>query len=452
MSAPTRESPGSSPAGGDAPAGGLRVALGLFQTTMAGVGIILGAGIYVLVGVAAGEAGNALWIAFILAAVVALLTGLSYAELASLYPVDAAEVTYVERSFGRRVAFFVAYLAILAQVLTAAVVAMGFAGYLARLLGSEETAAIALVACAFFTLINFIGISLAAWLNVAFTLLEAGGLVVIIAIGAPELGRVDLLELQGGLQGLAHTAALVFFAYVGFEGIVKLSEETADAARTIPRAIILSIIISTALYVAVGATAVSAMDWRALAASSAPLADVAAAALGSGAFALLAIIALFSTANTILLCLVAGSRTLYGMADRAPWLRIFGRVHRRTQTPTWAIVAIGLMTAPFVLVRDLALIVEYGNFGIFVLYMLVNAALVDLRFRLPEAPRRFRVPGSVGRVPVLPVLGILTCLALLLSLRLEVLIGGALYTLVGAIIALAATRTAPSSTTPAGPS
>ena len=406
---------------------------------MAGVGIILGAGIYVLVGVAAGEAGNGVWMAFVIAAAVALLTGLSYAELASIFPVDSAEVTYVERSFGRRIALFTAYLTILAQVLMAAVVALGFAGYLVSLVGGSVVA-FAVGACALFTAINLVGVNVAAWLNVAFTLLEAGGLVLIIAIGAPQVGSVDLLEVAGGLPSLAHTAALVFFAFIGFEGIVKLAEETEAPTRTIPRAIVLSILISTALYIGVGVAAVSAMDWRVLGASTAPLADVAAAALGGGAFVLLGVIALFSTSNTILLCLLAGSRTLYGVAERAPWLRGLGRIHPKTRTPARAILVVGLLTAPLVALRDLPLIVEFSNFGIFVLYILVNLALIDLRRRWPDAPRRFRVPGAIAWVPVLPVLAIVSCVGMILSLRSDVVVGGLVYTGIGLALAFLVER------------
>ncbi len=419
----------------DEPAG-LRPSLGLFQATMAGVGIILGAGIYVLVGEAAGEAGGATWLAFVLAGGAALLTGLSYAELASLFAHDAGEVIYVEHAFGPRSALLVGIVALATQVLTAAVVALGFGAYLARITGAPVVP-LALAICAASSLVSFVGVGVAAWLNTAFTIIESAGLLIIIAIGLPSVGGADLLSTPAGAPGLLHGAALVFFAYIGFESVIKLAEETHEPTRTIPRAIVLSIAISTLLYIAVAVAAVSTLGWRELAASSAPLADVAAHALGGGALVLLAVIALFSTANTVLMSLLAASRGLYGLADRAPRLGAFARVHPRTRTPGRAIVAVALLAVPLVLARDLALIAELGNFSIFVMYALVDLAVIRLRLREPARPRGFRVPGSVAGVPVLPILALVALLALLVGLRVEVLLGGSLaLALVGGAVAL----------------
>ena len=281
----------------------LKRELGLFSVTVAGVGIILGAGIYALIGLAAGETGNTIWLSFLISAVVAAFTGLSYAELSSIFKDDSGEYDYVREGFGKKLAVFVSILVVLTGIVSAAVVALGFAGYLSSLISIKYLyAGIGIIVL--MTLLNYIGIKDSNRFNLIATSIEFLGLLIIIFLGFGNFGKVDLFEMPNGFYGVFKAGALVFFAYLGFETIVKLSDEVKNPQKTIPRAIIWSVIITTILYILVSIAAVSILPADKIAGSKSPLADVAASVFGNPAFIILAVIALFSTANTILLTLV----------------------------------------------------------------------------------------------------------------------------------------------------
>jgi APA family basic amino acid/polyamine antiporter len=218
----------------------LRRELGLLEVTISGVGIILGAGVYVLIGQSAGLAGNAVWLAFGIAAIMALFTGLSYAELSSLFPKAGAEYDYVSHAFNSRLAFVIGWLVFLSGVLAAATVALGFAGYFFALT-SVPLLVSAVVLLILLTLILAYGVRETAWVTVISTVIEISGLVIIIAIGLPHLGSVNYIEMPHGFHGLFAASALIFFAYQGFESMVKFSEETKTPETTIPKALIIAL-------------------------------------------------------------------------------------------------------------------------------------------------------------------------------------------------------------------
>ena len=409
--------------------------LGLAGVTLSGIGIILGAGIYALIGVAAGQAGNAVWLSFVISAVAALFTALSYAELASLFPRSGAEYEYTAAAISDFVGFIVGWLNILSGIIAAAAVALGFGGYFASLTGSSVLVPAA-VLVAGLTLVLLIGIRESAYVAGIFTLVEAGGLVLVIIAGIPFIGRVDYLEMPLGLPGVFTAAALVFFAFLGFEEMVKLSEETRDAERIIPRALILALAVCTILYILVCISAVSVLSWEELAASDAPFAAVAEAAWGERAAGALSVIALFATANTVLLMLLAASRISYGMARSGTLPRLLSWVHPGRRTPWIAVIAVAAGAVMFLFAGDIGFVANVSNFTIFVTFIMVNSAVILLRLTLPEKTRPFRVPGRIGKVPVTPVLGILSCAFLFVQLTFEVIVIGALLTIIGGIAAL----------------
>ena len=394
----------------------LKRSLGIVECTLMGVGVMLGAGIYALVGQAAMLAGNTVWISFLAASVVASFTGLSYAELSSFIPKAGGEYYYAGRAFGPCLAFLVTWLLLLGIAVCAATVAIGFAGYLNALVGTGEiwTASLLIVATA--ALLVY-GIKQSAWVAGFCTAMELLGLGIIIVVGLPRMGTIDYLfeTAAGGKTGMFAAAALVFFAYIGFEEIVQLAEETRDAPKNIPRAVLLSIAITTLLYVVVALSAISVLGWQKLGASKSPLADVAAVALGHRAFVVLSIIALFSTGNTVLILLMSAARLLYGMAEDGSLPRKLAKIHQSRQSPYVATLVVAAMAvAMIVTLRNIAIVANVTNFSLLSTFVIINAAVVVLRYREPNAHRPFRVPGSFGRLPVIPVLGILSSLFLLL--------------------------------------
>lgn len=383
---------------------GLKKELGLFSVTVAGVGIILGAGVYALIGIAAGQTGNSIWLSFLISAVVAGFTGLSYAELSSFFKGNAGEYDYCNASFGKSVAMLVSLLIIFTGVVSAAAVALGFAGYFNSIF-SWSYLGFAICVVLFTTFLNLWGISDSNKFNILATSIEFGGLVLIILFGIPYIGSVDLLELPNGFFGVLKAGALLFFAFMGFETIVKLSEETKDPQKTIPKAIILSLVISAILYILVSISAVSILSADRMAGSSSPLADVAAVPFGRSAFLLLAIIALFSTSNTVLLTLITTSRMVYGMGKEGSLPSIFSKVGKKRGTPYVSVIFIGLLTLLLVFFQDLGFVADLTTVLLFGTFVLINLSVIVLRYK-DKRKRKFKIPLNIGKFPVLALLGV----------------------------------------------
>ena len=419
--------------------GELSRSLGLAEVTLSGIGIILGAGIYALIGTAAAGAGNAVWLSFAISAVVALFTAFSYAELSSMFPKAGAEYEYTVAAVGEFVAFVVGWLIIFSGIVGAAAVSLGFAGYLGGLLSVPRLPS-AIVLIIILSAILILGIRESALVAGLFTLIEGGGLVLVIIAGLPYLGKVDYFEMPLGAAGVFTSAALVFFAYMGFEEMVKFSEETTEPERTVPKALMLALAVCTVLYILVCVSAVSVVGWEGLAASEAPFAEVATAAWGPAGALALSVIALFATANTVLLMLLAASRISYGMARSGTLPRPLSRVHLTRRTPWVAIVVVGIGAFLFLFSGDIGFVANVSNFTLFVTFIVVNAAVIILRFQDPGRTRPFRVPGRIGMLPVLPVFGIASCFFLFVQLTPEVIGIGAVLTIIGGIAALYAGR------------
>jgi APA family basic amino acid/polyamine antiporter len=393
----------------------LRRDLGLFEVAVYGVGLILGAGIYAVLGEAAGVAGEALPLSFVVAAVVASFTGLSYAELASRFPKGEGDYVYVREAFGnKRLAEVVAFLRVFVGAVSAAAVALAFAGYLETFV-QAPTVPVAGGLVVLASVINFWGIDVSAKLNLLFTVAEVAGLAIVIWLGRTTWGTVAVFEAPFGVPGVVEGAFLAFFAYLGFGSIVNVAEETENPTRTIPRAILLAIGITTVFYVLVALSAVGVVDWQTLGDSASPLSLVAGAAGGTAAAALVGAIALTSTANTVLILLVSTSRLVYGVSksEYRSFPSLFARIHTDRRTPYLAIALTGGVTVPFTLLRDLGQVAGLANGGLLVVFVLINSALLKLRFDAPDARAGFTAPLTVGRLSITALAGLCSSLGLL---------------------------------------
>jgi len=408
--------------------------IGLIEATMYGVGIILGAGVYALIGKAAGLAGNAVWLAFLVAAIVSSFTGLSYAELSSMIPKAGAEYHYVKEATGSTLlGFLVGWIETVADVMGAAAVALGFAGYLRGTFGLPIVPS-ALGLIAVLSVINFLGLRESSRINILFTLVEVAGILLIILLGVKFVGRVDYFEFSPlGFRGVFGAAALIFFAYLGFEDLANIAEETRNAERNTPLALILSIIITAVLYVLVAISVTSLADWGSLASSDAPLAYAASQVLGETGFTVMSFIALFATANTVLILLIVGSRQIYGISRDGSLPGILSRLHTSRGTPWISIAVTGLLAMLCVLVGDLGLVASITDFAAFFAFGLVNLSLILLRYKLPHKKRPFKVPLNIGKFPLIAFLGLLSCIALATSLDLDAILFGSLIIALGAI-------------------
>ena len=411
----------------------LRRDLNLFQAISCGIGIIVGAGIYVLLGPAAALAGNAVWISFIISALLALFTGLSYAELNSLFPKDSGEYTYVKKTFNKKLAFLIGYTIFLGGSISAATVSLGFAGYLSSLINYNLVLLASLLLISM-TIINLFSTKDLSYLNVLLTALQIIGLIFIVIMSLKYFGSVNYLESPKGIKGIFNASSLIFFAYIGFESLVKLSEETKNPKKIIPIALISSIIFATILYILVAISAISTLGYEVLSKSKAPLTDVISKSLGSEFSLIITIIALISTASTVLLILLATSRILYGISKDIKSLKIFTKISENTRTPYIALISVLVLSILFVLIGNIEIVASITNFTIYLTFFFVNLSLIILRYTKPNLKRKFRTPLNIKNFPITALLGLISSLIFILNLQLKIIFGGIVLILIGLIL------------------
>ncbi len=405
----------------------LKKNVNLISAIFYGVGIILGAGIYALIGEAAGIAGNSLWLSFLISALVSSFTGMSYMELVSMFPKAAAEYIYVKNAFDNNfIAFIIGWFTFSVSIIAASAVSLGFAGYFNVLAGTPIIpTAVALIVVASF--IGFLGIGESTKINVIFTLVEIIGLVIIIGIAlfSGRIGSVNYMEMPNGISGVLSTSALIFFAYIGFEDLANITEEVKDAKRNVPIALLASVLITTLVYILVSISVVSLADWRDLGVSDAPLALAASTVLGDSAFLIMSVIALFATANTVLICTIVGSRAIYGMSMDKSLPKILSNVHEKRGTPWMATLTVMIFSIIFVTIGNIKTVASVTDFGVFLIFIFVNLSAIILRYKSPKLKRMFKAPLNIGKFPLIPFFGVLSSLLLVTHLSLESIVIGA---------------------------
>ena len=400
--------------------------LGLPQVTMSGVAVIIGAGIFVLLGPATREAGGAVWLSFVFAGALSALTAFSYMELASMFPKAGSEHEFASQVFSRWVAVVVGWSMTAALVVAAATVSLGFGRYLNEFVSVDERLAAA-VLLLIMAVVSYLGMERAAWLVILLALVEIGSLIAVIVIGVPSVGNHDLLS--GSFTGVLSAAGLVFFAFIGFDEVITLAEETRDPTWTVPRALLLALGISTLLYVGVAVSAVSVLGADALAVADRPLAAVGEKVFGGWAGSALSSAAMVSTGTTVLLVLTAGSRMFYGMAGANDLPRFLAEV-RFQRVPLNALIVTVIAALGLLLLGDLKTLASATDALIYLTFLVVNAAVVALRRTQPELHRPFRIRGAIGWVPVLPVLAFIAVVVVARELQ------QSSFWMVGVIVAL----------------
>jgi amino acid transporter len=394
----------------------LRRTIGPTQMALYGLGSMLGAGIYGLIGKAAGQAGNALWLAFVVAFVAALLTALSYASLGSRYPRAAGAAYVTERAYGFSLLSFMVGIALVCSGLTSiATQSQVFAANIAALFGLEDMPLswLALGFLLILTGIVFRGIRESMWVNVLCALIEAGGLLLVIVVGASYWGSVDYLATPA-VPGGDHAALLVmqatvlaFFAFIGFEDMINVAEETREPERTVPLGLMLAMSGAAFLYIGVAVTAVSVVPWPKLAAAPGPITAVVERAAPSIPPIVFTVITLFAVANTALVNYVTASRLIYGMARQGLLPERLGSVHAARRTPHLAVAALFLVLAPLALLGTITELAAATVLLLLLVFMVVNGALFILKRRKSEKQGRFEIPRAI------PALGAMVCLVLI---------------------------------------
>ncbi|WP_299535951.1 APC family permease [uncultured Streptomyces sp.] len=403
------------------------------------LGDVLGAGVYVLVGQVAAESGGAVWVPLGVALCLALLTAASYAELVTKYPRAGGASHYATLAFGPFAGFVAGYCMLAAGIVSVAALTRGFGGdYLTEFV-TLPVAAVSVVFLAALALLNLRGIKESTRANVLATVIEVGGLLVVVVLGAWVILRGDgdldrLTDLgtpeKGALSAVLSGAVLAYYSFVGFETSVNVAEEARDPRRSYPRALFGALLTAGVVYVLVGVAASAVVPTATLVESSGPLLEVVDAA-GGVPTTLFSAIALVAVANGALLTGIMSSRLAYGMARDGLLPAFLGRVLPGRRTPWTAIVVTTLLALLLSLTGDVAVLASTLVLLLLVVFLLVNTAVLVLR--------RDRVGHDHFRTPtVVPVLGVASCVLLATQIEGEVWARGLIVLAVGVVLGIVA--------------
>lgn len=417
--------------GGQGQGGSLRRSLGMWQLTMISIGATLGTGIFVVLGEAVPEAGPAVTLAFVIAGLTALFSALSYAELAGTIPVAGSSYSYTYATLGELVAWVCGWCLILEYGVSVAAVAVGWGEYLNELLagtigvtipdalsappgegGLFNLPALIVVLLAMAFLLG--GARESARVNTVMVAIKIGALLLFCAVAFTGIRAGNYAPFMPlGMAGVSAAGATLFFSYIGFDAASTAGEEAKNPRRDLPRAIMLSLLIVTTLYVLVAAVAVGALSWRRFVGSEAALAGIMKTVTGQDIWAvLLAAGAVVAIASVVLTVLYGQTRILFAMSRDGLVPKVFSKVHPRTGTPRANTVIVSLFCGLLAAAIPLGQLADATSIGTLFAFALVNVAVIVLRRTRPDMPRTFRVPLS----PLLPLVGLAFCLWMMASL------------------------------------
>ncbi|MBX2987789.1 MAG: amino acid permease [Bdellovibrionaceae bacterium] len=394
----------------------LKKSLSLFQLTVYGVGTIIGSGIYSVLGPAAQDAGQSIWLSFILAAVVASFSAFSYAELATALPNAGAEHNFLRNAFPKfpAIAFLVGMFIAIHGAATIATVALTFASYLKEIVQANEVL-IALVLIVVLSVVNIAGLKRAAWVNVGFTIAQVSGLLILAVAAFTTAGITERLTQVVSAPvdwgGAIKATGIIFFIYTGYEHLASLSEEAKNPEKDLWKAFLIALFLTTFVYLMIVFAVLTLIEPDVVKQSSRALA-VAGTARAPILGHLIAIAALLATANATLSGSISVSRLLFGVSRAGDLPKpLFEKVTPKG-SPWLAIIVVILATGAFVLLGEIKQVASLSSLGALLVFTAINFAVIFLRFLKPDLKRPFRIRGAIAGVPILPALGVLTSLAL----------------------------------------
>jgi basic amino acid/polyamine antiporter, APA family len=430
--------------------GGLKRAVGSLDLTALGIGAVIGTGIFVVIGEGIGKAGPAVILSFALAGLTCLFSALSYAELSSSIPVSGSAYTYAYATLGELVAWIIGWDLILEYGVSVAAVAVGWGGNLNEFLEKafgytlqesistprEEGGVLNLPAVAIVVAVMILlsrGVRETARANfvmVGIKLLILAFFIIVAFVAAFDTGNLKPFAPEG-LDGVVSAAAVIFFAYIGFDAVSTGAEEAKNPKRDLPIAIVGSLVICTIIYVVVAIAAAGSLDAKSLAESDAPLAAALDEGAGiSWAASVMAFGALVAITSVLLTVFYGQTRIFFAMARDGLLPRNIAKVNPRTGTPVALTVGLGTLIAILAAVAPLSEIVKLVNIGTLFAFFLVNIGVIILRRTHPDMERPFRVPF----VPVFPILGCGLIIYLMQTLPGETWIRFVVWLVLGLII------------------
>jgi APA family basic amino acid/polyamine antiporter len=379
----------------------LKPTLGLFDATAISVGAIVGAGIFVVIGIAAGLAGPAMILSILAAAAVSLVTALSLAELSSWLPKEGGVYEFAHELLSPYLGFITGWMWMLSNTFTGAAVSLGFAYYFSAVFHGIPAAWLAAAVCLLFTYINYIGLRRSASLNNILVVAKLSVLAFFVVFGLSHFKIENLSPFVSSSSGVLYATVFIFFAFGGFARVAVVAEEVKDARRNVPKAILLSLLISTVFYILVGVVAIGLVGAPALSSSKSPLTSAIEATGATWTAYVVSVGGLLATASVLLTSVLGVSRVAYSMGRRGELPRALSNVHGSLGTPYYSVWATGILMAVLVLLVDLQKVVAVSTFSLLFYYGAANAAALRLK------PRDRLYP------PAVPVIGLVACFALL---------------------------------------
>ncbi|MBR8745280.1 amino acid permease [Nocardiopsis sp. MG754419] len=427
---------------------GLRRTMGFWQLSMIGIGATLGTGIFVVLGEAVPVAGPAVILAFVLAGVTALFSALAYAEMAGMIPASGSAYSYSYATMGEFMAWVCGWCLMLTYGVSVAAVGVGWGQYIDELLrstaglslpdaflagplegGVVNLPAAVVVLLSMFALLA--GVRESTRANAAMVAVKVAVLVMFVAIAVTAVQDGNFAPFMPmGMAGVSAAGATLFFSYIGFDSASTASEEARNPQRDLPRAIMFSMIVVTALYCLVAFSAVGALHWTEFAEGRTSLAGILTVVTGTPVWAVVfAAGAVLALASVVLVVLYSQTRILFAMSRDGLVPRAFSRVDAKGTPRANIVITSVLIAVPAALV-PLGPLADATAIGTLFAFALVNVAVLVLRRTRPDLPRAFRMPGA----PVTPVLGVLACAYLMFSMALSVWVAFGAWLLLGLVV------------------
>ena len=415
---------------------GLERTLNLLDATSVGIGAIIGAGIFVVLGIAIGYAGPSIVISIIVAGIVASFTAFSFAELGSAIPKEGGAYEFVFELISPFAGFVVGCLWLFAQIVAGAAISLGFASYLVAIFPIFSLKTVAVVAALTLTGLNLVGIKQSTTVNNILVITKIAILCSFIGFGIFQIHPQNFSQFSpNGSFGILQGAGFIFFAYLGFGRIATLGEEVKNPEKNLPLSVLIALTVSVVIYVLTGLTAIGLQDYRILAQSGSPIAE---AAKTTGNFTIVAAVslgALIVTASVLLTNLIGLSRVAFAMARNGQLPKSIAKVSSRFGTPYISVLAMGALLTVLAFALDLKQTVEITSFAILATHLIVNLSAIRLGKKMPSSTK-FRVPFY----PIIPSLGLLSCIILMFSLPQESWIVAAVVVTVSAVLYLLRTK------------
>lgn len=381
----------------------LKRSLGLFDAVAISIGATIGTGIFVVIGIVAGLAGPGLIFSLLIATAISLFTAISFSKLVMKIPKEGSVYEYTYQTISPLAGFLTGSIWVISNILTGSVVSLGFGHYLNILFPLISPNILAVIICTLFIILNILGAKYSALVNNILVMIKIGVLLFFIIFGALYINPSNFVPFIKWDLGIFYGAYFIFFAYGGFARVAVIAEEIKNPGRNVPRAMFISIFISTIIYVLVGLIAIGLIGTSNLSASISPLADAIQITGNIIAVYLVSIGALIATASVLLMSILGNSRMVYAMARRRDLPPILCKISRY-KTPYLTILIIGAAMIVFILIIDIIQIIAVSTFALLFYYIMTNVAA----FKIGLQKRSYSL--------IFPVLGTVTCILLIITL------------------------------------